>query len=146
MSISFTLILGLTLTPAYKGEDYADLLELNHKYVNGTRVYSQIIAWRRRPENGKYEVRTWKMVDHRDGTIEYPYCQNGVWHADFRVNDRKVVVRAGLFRETFTAHDPESMDRARLPEPHRIRLADPKLLPLPTNQSQSRNDEQHDSP
>lgn len=95
--------------------EQVDLVELNHKYSDetGDLCLEQIIYYEWK--NGRYQVVSWRMLK---SPLMIPYRDHShggytaVW-----VDDQNTlrVLRADAFRETFTSHDPELLERTVLP-------------------------------
>jgi hypothetical protein len=103
-----------------------DLVELNHKYgPNGSHTFSQVIFWERVPENGKYRVRDWVLVETQETLNRIPILQNGVYETCFIRDGIYYHVRSNLFRESWTMHDPEALDAMKWPKDQRRPLSRP---------------------
>lgn len=109
------VIILLTLgTNPREVEISVDCIELNHLYDSeGRYVYDQVILWQKYCDNEQHVVG-WRLV-------KTPLCfTNGFFilrDGDF---DRKIQYK--MFRESWTQHDPEVVDRGRWPKEKRSGL------------------------
>jgi hypothetical protein len=113
------------LTPNNHGvvaTDRVDLIEVNHVYdERGRLTFSQIIFYDWSAEDARFQVRAWRMlktdsqIPHRDwATNDFV----AVWQDDGILRE----VHADTFRESWTQHDPELVEREHLPKEHRREL------------------------
>lgn len=103
-----------------------DLIELNHKYAtDGKHTFSQVIFWERIPQNGKYRVRDWVIVDDRESLNAIPIKQNALYESQFVKNGIYYHVRSRGFRESWTTKDPEVEDGRLHPKHLRKLLTKP---------------------
>lgn len=133
--IKLILILILLLG-SFKGpfvHNSCDLIELNHNYdKNGKHVYDQVIFWRRKPENGKYEVCEWGLIEERESPTRRP-AQNvvsGLWEVYYKRDGERsaIIVTSKMFRESWSTIDPERENKKKVPEELRYKLYSKKLL------------------
>lgn len=113
-------------------DEPTDMIELNHIYsTNGQQFFSQIIFWKWYEDEGRYHARDFKLLE--SGDIDIRRTKDGKV-VEFRWfnRDQKVhrVVRSEHFRESWTQHDPERLDKEQLRESMRVRLAS-KFAPIP---------------
>lgn len=90
--------------------EYVHLLELNHKFDHkGHNTFSQLIIWERLPQNGKYVVRDWSILDSRESLSGFPVRNDktGIYESSFVKNGVYYELRSRLYRESFTQKDPE---------------------------------------
>jgi hypothetical protein len=113
------------LTPNNHGvvaNDRVDLIEVNHVYdERGRLTFSQIIFYDWSAEDARFQVRAWRMlktdaqIPHRDwATNDFV----AVWQDDGILRE----VHADTFRESWTQHDPELVEREHLPKERRREL------------------------
>lgn len=108
--------------------EYADLLEVNHKHTNGVHTFTQLIVWERHPGNGKYNVRDWAILDDRGEFHGYPTRGvSGVYESRLVKNGVNYSLRAPLYRESYTNHDPEVENGRVYPKHLRRALGTGKL-------------------
>lgn len=103
-----------------------DLIELHHSYDEvGRHVFDQLVFYDWSEEHAQYRVIAWRMVK-RDSQLPVRNWRTHeyrcVWQDDGVLRD----VRAPLYRETWSQHDPERANRRLFPEASR-----PDLLPPP---------------
>lgn len=81
-----------------------DLIELNHVVAaDGSVKLSQVILWDWEPGYDRFDVVEWRLAS--DGL---PSRVDGLWRIPWRIDDGSVVVvRAKIYRETWTRYDPE---------------------------------------
>ncbi|MEQ8790501.1 MAG: hypothetical protein RIC55_29665 [Pirellulaceae bacterium] len=125
---------AVSLTPNSHGvvaNDRVDLIEVNHVYDERGRLsFSQIIFYDWSPRVGRFQVRAWRMlktqsqIPHRDWTTNDFVA---VWHDEGILRE----VHADNFRESWTQHDPELIEREHLPKERRRELE--HLVKLKTN-------------
>lgn len=129
MRSCFVPVLGLVMP--FVGES-VDLVELNHFHdAQGHSVYSQVIFWEWSPSDNRYETRAWKLVGDdlpREGiTTSNGFCRVRWFDKNERLSR---VITAPCFRESWTQHDPERLDRSNVPEHERRALIKRSLSPL----------------
>lgn len=90
-----------------------DVIELNHCYFGDTEALTQVIFWDWSPDYRRYHCQGWAYYRGSHITL-----RNG--GAVAKVNGASI--RARIFRETFTDHDPERKNRDVFPEVFRRRL------------------------
>lgn len=123
-----TLILGLQpLSQRLWPVEYVDMIELNH-YFNGKaqHVYSQVIFYERLAANGHFHVRGWALIEMRESLNRLPQYDPIADKVvvDMITSDGKYTrLESRLFKETWTQYDPERLDKDKLPEQYRLRLA-----------------------
>lgn len=112
--IVFALLICLVSNTFGKHEaaEYVDLIELNHQYdTRGRLVFDQVIFWERTPEQGRFQVRAWCMVDDRELLNRRPVKNevNGMYQVDSYDADIRLrrTITSRLFRESWTQLDPE---------------------------------------
>ena len=93
-----------------------DVCEVNHVLFEnpeqGTR-FTQVILWRWIPVWNDHHVAQWMMAEADSITVLRRERHRVTW----RDRHGKVFrVRARTFRETWTRHDPEMLDRAKFSE------------------------------
>ncbi len=110
--------------------EYVDLLELSHKYDHkGNHTFTQLIVWEHRPENGKYVVRDWTILDSRESLSGFPVrnAKSGMYESSFIKHGVYYELRSGLFRESWTHYDPEVENGRVYPKHLRRALGTGKL-------------------
>lgn len=114
-------------------KERCDMMELNHYYdKDGRQIYDQVIYWRRRPQDGKYEVREWALVEDRESVNNRP-CKNensGMWESYYKRSgdDYYLIVTSPIFKESHTMYDPERENKKMTPETSRIGLYNKKRM------------------
>ena len=107
----FTLCLVFCAIVSTKGnhtaEEYVDLIELNHFYdQQGRLVYDQVIFYERAPENERFQVRAWCLVEDREDLNRRPVknYQTQLYQVDWYDTDQRVLrkVTSRHFRESWT--------------------------------------------
>lgn len=129
--ILFVLFLG-----SFKGpfvHDRCDMVELNHNYdAKGNHVYDQVIFWKRKPQNGKYEVAEWALIEERDLPTRRPVqnVTSGLWEVYYKRDAEKfhILVTSPIFRESWSTVDPERENKKKVPEELRYKLYSYKLF------------------
>lgn len=114
-------------------KERCDMIELNHYYdLSGKQIYDQVIYWRRRPQDGKYEVREWALVEDRESVSNRPRkdVNSGLWESYYkRQSDNYYLhVTAPIFKESHTMYDPERENKKMTPETSRIGLYNKKRI------------------
>lgn len=107
--------------------DRVDLIEVNHFHDDQARlVFDQVIFYEWSPAKGRHQVLAWRLLkapgqrprrDYRTGDFAAMWTDGGT--------EREV--RAVTFRETWTQHDPELVEREALAVPMRRDLSKPEL-------------------
>lgn len=127
MSIQLAVCMAaLALSPAEEVTvDQVDLVEINHFYDDqGRLVFDQVIYYDWSADHNRYQVRDWRLLktptqiplrDWRDGG----YVSE--WE-DFKQRNGLRRVKSKSFRETWTQHDPELVEREFLPQEKRLEL------------------------
>jgi hypothetical protein len=110
--------------------DRVDLIELNHYYdEHGRHVFDQTIYYDWCPIQGRYNVRTWRLVK-TPSQLPWRDAHSGrytaIWHDGGVV--RKVT--ADFMRETWTQYDPELVEQEYLPKDMRRDLSKPMATVL----------------
>ena len=123
------LLLCVAITSLNRTES-VDLIELNHQYdKQGRLVFDQVVFWERTPTTGRFQVRTWCMVDDREELNRRPIKSEatGLWVVDWKDTDKRVIrsISSRLFRESWTQNDPERDDKKHHDERLRVLLASP---------------------
>jgi hypothetical protein len=102
--------------------DRVDLVEVNHVYdAQGKPVLVQAVFYDFRPQQGDYQVRSWRLLKTDDQRPHRDF-RRGDWVMMFHDGGLMREVRAGAFRETWTQYDVERWERERLPQEHRVGL------------------------
>ena len=126
--IQFILIALLevgSLRGSFAIKQNCDMMELNHFYDGKCKhIYDQVIYWRRKPENGKYEVRAWALVEDRESIRNRPIknVNSGLWESYYKRSgdDYYILITSPIFKESWTQKDPEREDKKNLPENLRL--------------------------
>jgi hypothetical protein len=105
-----------------------DLIELNH-FVDqeGREVFRQVLFYDWSPRHRQYIVRAWRLVKHESLIPRRRWSPPGyecLWHDDGVLRQ----VTAAAFRETWTQHDPERVNRKLVAEEDRVPLRMPSRL------------------
>lgn len=102
-------------------EDRTDLVEINHKFDrnDGKHIFDQVIFWERRPENGKYRVRGYVMVEDREDLNRRPKRVPGGYEVIWLEGERLHRLFAPIMRESWTDYDPEQEDARKWPSVNR---------------------------
>ncbi|QDU93133.1 hypothetical protein [Lignipirellula cremea] len=99
-----------------------DLAEVNHFYdENGKLVFDQVIFYDWSDDESRYHVRAWRLLKHASQFPQRNWSLGG-YESVWRDGDVLRSVRASAFRETWTQHDPELLERAALPKEQRKEL------------------------
>lgn len=114
-------------------KERCDMMELNHYYdKSGKHIFDQVIYWRRRPQDGKYEVREWVLVEDRESVNNRPRKNenSGLWESYYKRSgdDYYLIVRSPIFKESHTMYDPERENKKITPENLRMGLYNKKRL------------------
>lgn len=103
-----------------------DLIELNHHYDDlGRHNYDQVIFYEWCPEFKRFHVIAWCLVEDDDHRIPVRLPGSGDYRVRWHDRDAKAmrVVKASLFRETWSQVDPERANKRFLEEKYRLSLA-----------------------
>lgn len=125
----FALIIGLVSNTFGKHEasEYVDLIELNHQYdARGRLVFDQVIFYERTPEQGRFQVRAWCLVDDRELHNRRPVRNEvtALYRVDSYDADNRLrrTITSRLFRESWTQIDPERENKKAHDERLRVGL------------------------
>ncbi len=104
-----------------------DLIELNH-FVDqdGREVFRQVLFYDWSPSHRRYVVRAWRLVKNESLIPRRrwsPPRYECLWHDDGLLRQ----VTAPAFRETWTQHDPERVNRKLVSEEDRVPLRRPRV-------------------
>lgn len=81
-----------------------DILETNHVYnKDGAYIFTQVIAWKIMPEDGRMHNLGWKMVK---ANFDYPIKANKIWY--LKLSDR--LIKADQHLERWLNFDIERAD------------------------------------
>lgn len=91
-----------------------DCCETNHFYdENGRPIFVQEIYWQWSDDESRYECHAWRLVKEPGMVpVKRGRFHESVWFDGERL--RRVRCRA--VRQTWTQHDPELLDREKLPQ------------------------------
>jgi hypothetical protein len=107
-------------------EDEVDLVEVNHYHdARGQHVFDQLIFYDWSSQQRRFQVRAWRLVKSERQLPRRDYRNGGWlvrWHDDGMLRE----VSAGSYRETWTQHDPELIQREYLPQEQRLDLSSPR--------------------
>ena len=129
---SFFLCLIICATISPKGnhsvDEYVDLIELNHFYDQlGRPVYDQVIFYERAPETGRFQVRSWCLVEDRESLNRRPIRnhETQLYQVDWFDTDQRLLrkITSRLYRESWTQIDPERVNKRVHDERSRIAMA-----------------------
>ena len=91
--------------------DWADVIEVNHYYdEHGKHVFDQVIFWEWRAEESAFRVIAWRFL-RLDNQIPRRDPHRGDFVLIWADAKRLRCVRSPHYRETWTQHDPEVIDR-----------------------------------
>lgn len=114
------LILLLCILPLSPiTHDHFDVLELNHYYdTNGQHIFDQVLFLDFNGRESRYEVQAWRLTEKGYGPRRTPHG------CEVLFNDKGTLrkVTADSCRESWTQHDPETIDRLTLPPERRREL------------------------
>ena len=114
------LLLISTVTEKPYPVDYVDLVEVNHYYDERVQpVFTQLIVYDWNPVESRYDVRTWRFIRR---SCQNPFPCRGSYVVRWYDGSSIREVRASLFRETWTQHDPELEAREIVRVEHRTPL------------------------
>jgi len=100
-------------------KDHVDLVEINHFYdEQGRLVFDQVIFYDWSDEKMCYTVRAWRLLKKREQAPVRDW-KTGHYRAVWRDGGTWRDVTADSFRETWTQHDPELVNRKFLPKEDR---------------------------
>lgn len=123
MTVTALLLAVLCILPRSPViETRCDVIELNHFYdENGRHIFDQLIYWDWCDVACRFQVRAWRMLKSRS---QWPILdrRRGGYVARWFDGERLREVRARAFRETWTQHDPELLEREILSNEHRLEL------------------------
>lgn len=107
--------------------DFVDLMELNHFYdEKGDLVFDQVIFYDWAARESRYNVRDWRLVKNPSQLPQRDWASGG-YHAMWQDGESLRRVYSRQYRETWTQHDPELIERGFLPKEKRRELRAPKL-------------------
>lgn len=114
--------------------DRVDLIEVNHFHDDEAQfIFTQVIFWNW--VAGRYEVVAWRMLrtkcnpQPRPGLAPERMWPSRDWVSTWDDGGTLRRVRARLFEETWTQHDPEFADRSVLHEKLRRGFSRPGPIP-----------------
>lgn len=107
------LIAALTILPQGELPERCDLIECNHFFdSDGREVFVQHLAWDWHARHGCHHIATWALCKQEQAR----HCYTS---GDWIVCMKERQFRAPVYRETWTQHDPELLDRERWPVANR---------------------------
>ena len=126
--MEFLLVLcttfGLCLTdpPRNTATEYIDLIEVNHYFDgSGKPVFDQLIFYNWDQEANRYNVVAWRLLKNPNQLpIRNP--RNGKYTTSWHDGKILRVIHADDRMETWTQHDPETLERKFLPKSERSDL------------------------
>ena len=130
-------LVALTLIASARGEvprsgvarDRCDLIELNSFYDDyGRLTFQQIIFYDWSHDEGRYQVRAWRLVKHPAQLPQRDWI-NGGYVTTWSDGELLRVVRCGEVSETFTQFDRELAERDALPKERRAELTTMSVRP-----------------
>ena len=143
---SFIVCLFLCATISPRGnnsvDELVDLIELNHFYdQRGCLVYDQVIFYERAPETGRFQVRSWCLVEDREDLNRRPVKNHKtqLYQVDWFDTDQRLLrkITSRLYRESWTQIDPERANKKIHDERSRIAMVQsPKKFLAIETQSQ----------
>lgn len=114
-------VLLMSIIPQPMLCDTVDRVEVNHVYDGlGQSVFSQIIWSDWSAIDGRFQVRAWRLIKVQ---AIVPKRRGGYWVSRWLDGGKRREVRAKQYRETWTQHDPELLEREMLPKKLRTGLA-----------------------
>ncbi|WP_164104163.1 hypothetical protein [Candidatus Laterigemmans baculatus] len=103
--------------------DRVDLIELNHYYDEaGRHVFDQLIFYDWSEGRRRFEVCAWRLVKSRSQQPRQDHREH-LWRVLWHDGGVLRSVEGASFRETWTKHDPELVDRDLLPQESRRELS-----------------------
>ena len=128
--LAFVLVLVFSspLKLASHAVESVDCIELNHHYdKSGKHIYDQVIFWERTPTTGRFQVRSWCLVDDREALDRRPAKNEatGLYQVDWFDTDQRLqrTISSRLYRESWSMVDPERDNKRLHSEQDRISLA-----------------------
>lgn len=124
MVIKVVTIIALSLAailpqPDGVTRDVCDLIEVNHFFdEQGRLVFQQAIFWDWSDDEGRYNVRAWRLVKEPAQLPQRDWRAGG-YFALWQDGELIRRVQAGAIRETWTQFDPEILERDYLPAERR---------------------------
>jgi hypothetical protein len=105
--------------------DQVDLIEVNHFHDDQARlVFDQVIFYEWSPSKSRHQVQAWRLLKTSRQRPRRDYGA-GDYVTRWTDGETEREVRAATFRETWTQHDPELVEREFLPKERRRELAKP---------------------
>jgi hypothetical protein len=116
--MNWLLAYGITLPFVVQPSVDVDKLEVNHFYdTKGGYVYTQVIPWvSRYGDYGRMDSQGFKIAGtfSRDGVVRLPSKVGSYYVFSYKTSKGCTAsVRAPILCETYTQHDPETVDRQR---------------------------------
>lgn len=99
--------------PELATHDRVDVCELNHFHdENGSRVFCQIIFWNWHHDDASHHVLAWRLTKDAVG---FRLSRSHAFVDVFRDPPRLRKITAISYRESWSQHDPELLDRDERP-------------------------------
>ncbi len=100
------MLLAIVIGVRGTNHEEVDLIELNHKLSeSGAHQFDQVILWKWSPDYRRFNVQHWFIP--RDPS-EYPAKAGELYQCfGFYHDQKRILIRSKMFRETWTTHDPE---------------------------------------
>ncbi len=126
MIVFCQLLLGVVCCfgdpPRFGAIERVDLVEVNHYFDRGGKpVFDQLIFYNWDSTAGRYNVVAWRLLK-TPGQFPLRNPKNDMYYATWYDGKLLRTVRAEDRIETWTQHDPETLERTFLPKSHRTDL------------------------
>lgn len=112
LAIAVALLAAILPQPDSVVRDSCDLIELNHFYDDqGRLVFDQVIFWDWSDDEGRYNVRAWRLVKNPTQLPQRDW--NGGGYSALWIDGEQTLrrVHCAAFTESWTQHDPELAER-----------------------------------
>ena len=128
------VILVLAVAPRDDvARESVDLVELNHFYdEHGRLVFDQVVFYDWSDADARYNVRAWRLVKN-PAQLPQRDWSTGQFSAMWQDGEQLRLVLSPSYRETWTQHDPELVEREYLPKERRKELRTVKATRQVTN-------------
>lgn len=122
----FLVVLLAIANPSH-GSEHVACIELNSFFDRaGKLVFEQNIFWEIEPATGRFQVRSWCMVDDREALNRRPVKNvvTGLYQVDWYDTDKQMQrkITSRIYRESYSQIDPEIADKRTHNERNRISL------------------------
>lgn len=125
--LSAALLCCAALPNSVQVQESMDLVEVNHFYDDQWRhVFDQMIFYQWSESAGRFQVVAWRLIKS-DQQLPSKQWSTGNYQVLWRDGDVVREVTASAYRETWTQHDPELVERSFLPREQRRDLRPLKI-------------------